>query len=269
MSPTPPFVTDDIDPERLKRALNLASVEVLAEACSTMDRARQLAEDSAEPLPAAVIADRQTLGRGRRGARWWQPPGSLAVSLVIQAAGGPRPIWSLACGVAVAEAIRSLEPGVAAVVRWPNDIEVGGRKLAGILVETAAAGRTIFGIGVNTTGSMQAAPEGLRHRLVTLPDLTGRPLPRQILLEAFVPRLLTLLTDLEADPGTLAARYRPLCGLDDTFIRVHTPDGVHAGTCRGIDEDGSLVLDTAAGRVLIRSGSLTPPGDEWRGGPPG
>ncbi|MCE9629686.1 MAG: biotin--[acetyl-CoA-carboxylase] ligase [Planctomycetia bacterium] len=265
MTPTPSSSTDTIDPERLKRAAGLATVEVLAEACSTMDRARELAADPTCPLPAAVVADRQTLGRGRRGARWWQPPESLAVSLVVDAAVGPRPIWSLACGVAVAEAIRSLEPSVAAVVRWPNDIEVDGRKLAGILVETAAVGRTIFGIGVNTTGSVQAAPKGLRHRLVTLPDLTGRPLPRQRLLAAVVPRLLMLLADLEADSNALASRYRPLCTLDGTFVRVHSADGVQSGTCRGIAEDGSLVLDTAAGRVFLRSGSLTPPGDEWRG----
>lgn len=265
MTRTHAFATDAIDLEYLKRATGLATVELLAEVCSTMDRARELAADPACPLPAAIVADRQTLGRGRRGARWWQPPGSLAVSLVVHAALGPRPIWSLACGVAVAEAIRSLEPNVAAVVRWPNDVEVGGRKLAGIIVETAGVGRTIFGIGVNTTGSVQAAPAGLRHRLVTLPDLTGRPLSRQIFLSALVPRLVALLVDLEANPGAVASRYRPLCALDGTFVRVHSADGVQAGTCRGIAADGSLVLDTAAGRVLLCSGSLTPPGDEWRG----
>ena len=265
MTQTPSFATDPVDPQRLKRATGLTTVEVLAEACSTMDRAREIVADPACPLPAAIVADRQTLGRGRRAARWWQPPGSLAVSLVVDAAAGPRPIGSLACGVAVAEAIRSLEPNVAAVVRWPNDVEVDGRKLAGILVEASPTGRTIFGIGVNTTGSVHTAPKGLRHRLVTLPDLTGRTLPRQRLLDALVPRLLRLLVDLEADPNALESRYRSLCALNGTFVRVHSPTGVHAGTCRGIAADGALVLDTEAGLVLLRSGSLTPPGDEWRG----
>jgi BirA family biotin operon repressor/biotin-[acetyl-CoA-carboxylase] ligase len=130
-----------------------------------------------------VIADCQTLGRGRRGARWWQPPGSLAVSLVVgPAAGprhGPRPTWSLVCGIALAESIRELEPTVAATVRWPNDIEVAGRKLAGILVETSTTGRAVFGVGVNTTGRISDAPEGLRGRLITIPDLTGQPLSRR------------------------------------------------------------------------------------------
>jgi hypothetical protein len=101
--------------------------------------------------PAAVIADRQTGGRGRRGAAWWQPTGSLAASLVLDGsavAGGVTPIWSLACGVALAETVRDLEPAAAARVRWPNDVEVAGRKLAGILVETAADGLVRGLVGV-------------------------------------------------------------------------------------------------------------------------
>jgi BirA family transcriptional regulator, biotin operon repressor / biotin---[acetyl-CoA-carboxylase] ligase len=246
-------------------------VEVLALAASTMDRARAIAEDPAALLPAAVVADVQTLGRGRRMARWWQPPGSLAVSLVIDggpASGlprGPQPTWSLASGIAVAEAVRHLEPGVAAVVRWPNDVEVDGRKLAGILVETAPRGRAIIGIGVNTTGNMHDAPAALAHRVVTLPDLTGRTLSRQRLLTEVVPRLLDLLAALEADPELLAARYRPLCALDGRPVTVHAGEKVHTGLCRGIVTDGGLVIDTDTGSVVIRSGSLTRPGDEWRG----
>jgi BirA family transcriptional regulator, biotin operon repressor / biotin---[acetyl-CoA-carboxylase] ligase len=264
-------VADTVDPASLVARGPLATVEVLARAASTMDRARAIAEDPAARLPAAVVADVQTLGRGRRKARWWQPPGSLAVSLVIDggpASGlprGPQPTWSLASGIAVVEAVRHLEPGVAAVVRWPNDVEVDGRKLAGILVETAARGRAIVGIGVNTTGSVHDAPAALAHRVVTLPDLTGRTLPRQQLLTALVPRLLDLLAALESDPAVLAARYRPLCALDGRPVRVHAGDVVHTGLCRGIAADGGLVVDTDTGRVVIRSGSLTPPGDEWRG----
>jgi len=267
----PRAVPDVVDPAALVDGGVLAAVEVLAEAASTMDRGRALAEDPAARLPAAVVADVQTHGRGRRAARWWQPPGSLAVSLVIDGgpagrhARGPQPTWSLACGVAVAEAVRLLEPGVAAVVRWPNDVEVEGRKLAGILVETATTGRAIFGIGVNTTGSVREAPAALRHRLVTLPDLTGRPLARQRLLAVLVPRLVDLIAAIDADPAVLAARYRPLCGLDGRPVRVHAGDLVHAGVCRGIAADGGLVIDTDTGRVVVRSGSLTPPGAEWRG----
>lgn len=266
---TPP-ADEFLDPTDLLPGSGLATLERLAESPSTMDRAREIAADPGARLPAAVIADCQTLGRGRRGARWWQPPGSLAVSLVVgPAAGprhGPRPTWSLVCGIALAESIRELEPTVAATVRWPNDIEVAGRKLAGILVETSTTGRAVFGVGVNTTGRISDAPEGLRGRLVTIPDLTGQPLSRRRLLAAFIPRLLDLLAATDADPALLGRRYRPLCGLHGLHVQVFAGERHHTGICRGIADDGGLILDGAEGPVIIHAGSLTRPGDEWRGG---
>lgn len=274
MPTTPPAIiespagADPICDAWLRAAAGLSTVERLTEAGSTMEPARCLAADPAARLPAVVIADRQTDGRGRRGATWWQPAGGLAVSLVIDAArdrGGVKPTWSLACGVALAETIAALEPAVAARVRWPNDVEVGGRKLAGILVESAVDGRAVFGIGVNTSGRIDDAPEALRHRIVTLPEITGRPLPRQRLVAALVPRLLDLLATLAREPRALGRRYRPLCSLTGSQVEVHVGDTVHAGTCRGIEDGGGLVIETAAGRTVVRSGSLTPPGAEWRG----
>lgn len=267
-----PAGSDPIDAVWLRRAGGIATVEVLPEATSTMDRGREIAADRQVAVPAVVIAERQTQGRGRRGAGWWQAAGSLATSLVIdgpRAAALPPPTWSLASGVAVAEAIRELAPDVPAVVRWPNDVEVRGRKLAGILVETAPTGRVVVGIGVNTTGSAADAPADLRQRVATLPDVSGRPVSRQRLVAAIVPRLVQLLVDMEADPDVLLGRYRPLCSLTGEFVRVHEGTGVHEGICRGIAADGGLELDTTAGRVTLRSGSLTPPGGEWRPGPDG
>lgn len=270
-SPGPPCANaDPIDPQWLRLAGGIATVEVLAEAASTMDRGREIAADRHVPVPAVVIADRQTRGRGRRGAGWWQAADSLATSIVLDGPRGaaiPPPAWSLACGVAVAEAIRALAPEAAAVVRWPNDVEVRGRKLAGILVETSPAGRVVFGVGVNTTGSAADAPADLRHRVATLPDLTGRPVARESLVAELVPTLVRLLAEIEADPEALLDRYRPLCSLTGESVRVYAGDALHEGCCRGIAADGGLVIDTATGRIVVRSGSLTPPGAEWRPGP--
>jgi BirA family biotin operon repressor/biotin-[acetyl-CoA-carboxylase] ligase len=244
-----------------------------------MERAREIAHDAGIPLPAAVVADRQSLGRGRRGARWWQPPGSLTTSIVLDGAvaglaprqAEPRPTWSLACGVALAEAIAALEPSIDPRVRWPNDLESGGRKLAGILVETAPNGRAIFGIGVNTTGSAADAPAAIRHRVATVPDRAGRPLAREPLMVAFLPRFLRLLAEMTADPRVLVDRYRPLCGLtgrDVTVFRgvdTRVAEGAITGRCLGIDSDGAIVIETLAGRLHLASGSLTHPGDVWHG----
>ena len=246
------------------RAAGYATVVHRAEVGSTMDAAREVAEDPAASLPAVVVADRQAAGRGRRGAGWWQAAGGLAASVVVGGdAGPPRPVWALACGVALAEAIRALEPAVPAVVRWPNDVECGGRKLAGILVETAAHARAVVGIGVNTTGSAAAAPEPLRDRVGTLPDLTGRSLDRTALLAEFLPRFTGLLAALERDPDVLAHRYRPLCALDGTVVTLHAGPERHAGMCRGITASGALVIDTPTGRREFASGSLTDPAAVW------
>lgn len=265
----PAAAPDPIDPALLLRPGCLATFEHLDHVCSTMERARDIAGDDSLPLPAAVVADRQSQGRGRRGARWWQPPGGLVTSIVIGCgAAAPRPAWSLACGVALAETIRLLEPAARAVVRWPNDVEVEGRKLAGIIVETAGPQRVIFGVGVNTTGSAREAPAALRDRVATLPDIIGRPLPRERLLAAFVPRLLDLLEATAAVPTVLLDRYRPLCSLDGAVVTVHGVDASHTGTCRGITADGLLVLDTPTGRMQFAAGSLSAPGDAWQGDPP-
>ena len=246
-----------------------AFVERHAVVASTMVRAREIAADPAAVLPAAVIADRQTHGRGRRGAGWWQSPDSLAVSIVLEArapAVAPPPTWSLACGVALVETLRDLVPEVAPVVRWPNDVYVGSAaKLAGILVETTGAGRAIFGIGVNTAGTAADAPEPLRRRVATIPDLTGGPLDRETLLAAFLPRLTGLLAAIDGDAAILPARYQPLCGLTGQDVVLHVGDRIERGTCRGIAADGSLLLDTSAGRRHFRAGSLTAPADVWPG----
>lgn len=263
-------VTDPIDARSLVAGAGLATFEHVAQVGSTMERARELAGQPDPVLPALVVADRQLLGRGQRGARWWQADGSLAMSLVVDASavvGGPPPaVWSLACGVALAESLAALVPKIDPLVRWPNDVEIGGRKIAGILVEALPGGRAIFGVGVNTTGSSREAPAEIAPRLVTIPDLVGTSLPRGRLLADFLPRLFALLVETAADPATLLPRHRARCSLAGEVVTVHRGGERLTGICRGIALDGALLLDTAAGRVVVRSGSLTPPEQVWRGG---
>jgi BirA family biotin operon repressor/biotin-[acetyl-CoA-carboxylase] ligase len=235
---------------------------------TTMTEARALAADPAAALPAVVVADRQVHGQGQRGAGWWQFPGSLAASLVMERpaaapdASGPQPLWSLACGVALAESLARFLPGHAVTLRWPNDVEVVGRKLAGILVEGTTSGRAIFGIGVNTAGRAADAPAPLRHRLTTVPDLGGAPLDRGVVLGDILPRL----RDLLAEPAGVVVRYRPRCSLTGTEVVLHVAGAEHGGICRGVAADGALVIDTPTGPKRFLSGSLTPPSAIWRHG---
>lgn len=269
------MIPDPIDPHALEHQAGVATFEHLDEVETTMDRAQILAADPSTPLPALVVADRQMRGRGRRGARWWQPDGALVMSLVLDAAvvaGSPiRPAWSLACGVALAEALACVAPALAPRVRWPNDVEIDGGKLAGILVETVPGGRVIFGIGVNTIGSAADAPDGLGRRIATVPDVAGQALPRETVLVAFVPRLVALLAGMAADDGLLVSRYRPLCALTGRDVTVYrgigagVPGDTVRGPCLGIDRHGALVLDTVAGRLHVESGSLSDPAAVWHG----
>jgi BirA family biotin operon repressor/biotin-[acetyl-CoA-carboxylase] ligase len=161
--------------------------------------------------------------------------------------------------------VAAVAPAVEPLVRWPNDIEASGRKLAGILVEATPGGRAIFGIGVNTSGSCREAPPPLDKTIVTIPDLTGSPLPRERLLADFLPRLFQLLAATAVDPEAFVARYRARCGLDGHPVTVFSGEERLTGICRGIAADGRLVLDTPAGRMHVTSGSLTHPSDVWRG----
>ena len=158
-------------------------------------------------------------------------------------------------------------PAVTVGLRWPNDVEVGGRKLAGILAEASSSGRVLFGIGVNTAGRIAEAPLPLRDRLVTIPDLIGEPLPRQQLLEAFLPRLWEMLTALATDSGVLRQRYAPLCTLTGARVTFHHGQEQVSGVCLGIDAYGALCMQTAEGERRFHGGSLTPQSSQWRPAP--
>jgi BirA family transcriptional regulator, biotin operon repressor / biotin---[acetyl-CoA-carboxylase] ligase len=199
---------------------------------STNARARELAQAGA-PHGTAVTADEQTAGRGRQGRGWATPPGSaLAVSLVIR---DPDPLLSLRAGLAVADLA-----GARALVKWPNDVLVDGRKVAGVLVEGhLQEGWAVLGIGVNAALDPAVLPDEVRERAGTL-GLDPSQLPRALadLLAALERRLA------ETPEETLAA----LRGLDALAGRPVRWEG-GAGTGAGIADDGTLLVRGAEGTL--------------------
>jgi BirA family biotin operon repressor/biotin-[acetyl-CoA-carboxylase] ligase len=199
---------------------------------STNARARELAVAGA-PHGTAVTADEQTAGRGRQGRGWATPPGSaLAVSLVIR---DPDPLLSLRAGLAVADLA-----GAGARVKWPNDVLVDGRKVAGVLVEgRLQEGWAVLGIGVNAALDLAVLPDDVRGRAGTL-GLEPSELPRALgdLLAALERRLA------ETPEATLAA----LRGIDALAGRPVRWEG-GSGTGAGIAEDGALLVRDAEGAV--------------------
>jgi BirA family biotin operon repressor/biotin-[acetyl-CoA-carboxylase] ligase len=200
---------------------------------STNDRARALAAAGA-PHGTLVTATAQSAGRGRQGRTWVAPPGrALTCSLVVR---GPGPLLPLAAGVAVAEVA-----GPSARIKWPNDVLLDARKVAGILVEgRPQEGWAVLGIGVNVAVSPDELPPELRERAGTL----GRD---PAALETVLGELLGALE-----------RWLPAGG-EDVLAAVRARDALRGhpirwaggtGTATGIDDAGRLLVTRSAGEVL-------------------
>ena len=216
---------------------------------STNDVALSLAQNT-DAEGTIVLADHQTAGRGRQGRDWFSPPGGgLYVSVILRPAsartdeGRAATLLTLAAGVALAEAVESVT-ALRPDIKWPNDLLVGTRKLAGILAEAAAgdASTVVLGYGINVTGD--AYPSQIRPRATSLESELGRPIDRAALwvetLAAVAARYRDLL-DGRFDAILDAWRSR---ASSSTNARVSwiTADGPQSGMTCGIDDDGALLV---------------------------
>jgi BirA family biotin operon repressor/biotin-[acetyl-CoA-carboxylase] ligase len=202
----------------------------LRETTSTNDRARELAIAGA-PHGTVVTAGVQTAGRGRQGRTWTAPPGSaLLLSLILREA---DPLLPLRAGLAVADLA-----GPEARVKWPNDVLVEGRKVAGILVEgRPQQGWAALGIGVNVALDVSALPPEARERAGTL----GR---RPEELESALAELLGALERrLAAPPDAVLADLRERDALYGRTVAWASG----TGTATGIDGGGGLRVRLAEG----------------------
>jgi BirA family biotin operon repressor/biotin-[acetyl-CoA-carboxylase] ligase len=206
---------------------------------STNARARELAAGGA-PHGTTVTAAEQSAGRGRQGRTWSAPAGqALLCSVILR---DPPRLLPLAAGLAVAE-----EAGPEARVKWPNDVLMAGRKVAGILVEgRPQEGWAVLGIGLNVAVREAELPAELRDRAGSL-----RRSPEEI--EPTLERLLERLARwLVAPPRGLLETLRERDALLGTSVRW---PGGH-GEARGIDDEGRLVVVTDGGPVAMEAGEV-------------
>ncbi|MBD0292266.1 MAG: biotin--[acetyl-CoA-carboxylase] ligase [Jiangellaceae bacterium] len=234
-------------------------VRRVAETGSTNADMAALARSGADE-GAVLVADYQTAGRGRLGRAWHAPPGTgLAVSLLLRPADVPAHRWPwlpLLAGDAVVEALESY-PGTAATLKWPNDVLLDGRKLAGILVERvdgAVAPAAVVGIGLNVS----AAPD----EATSLATAGFAEVDRDRLLEVVLDRLARCYEqwrDGRGDPHLwLAAAYRDRCETIGQHVRAELPGGrAVSGRATHVDDDGRLVLQTASGVVVLGAGDVS------------
>lgn len=211
---------------------------------STNDEVKRLGTAGAAD-GVVVLTDRQTAGRGRRGAAWVSPPGeALAFSMLARPA-EPMALWprlALASGLAVAEALEA--HGVTAGIKWPNDVWVDGRKICGVLVE-AAGDFAIIGIGVNV--NVAEFPAELATTATSLRIETGEKLDRAEVLASILRRLDHRRRQIGAEYPSLLDAVRSRCVLTGKRIRLLAADGPREGFCEGIGASGELLLSTQNG----------------------
>ena len=197
------------------------SVDHIAATGST--NADLLATAAARPHRSVLVSDHQTAGRGRLDRRWDAPPGTnLLVSLLFHDVPEDPGELTRRVGLAAVDACDEVA-GVTAVLKWPNDVLVGDRKLAGILAERSSTGSVVVGLGLNVGW----APDGAAK--------LGSDIDPLDVLSA-------LLAAFDRLPDDVAGRYRETLATIGRRVRIERADGVLDGTAIDVDPDGRLVV---------------------------
>ena len=227
-------------------------IQTVPETGSTnADLAARLRAGEALPEGYWLVADRQTGGRGRQGRVWEGGAGNFMGSTIVRRGQGDPPAQTLAfvAGLAVIEALRPHCDGLR--LKWPNDVLLGGAKLAGILLE-AEGDAVIVGIGAN----LAAAPPVADRPVACLPEPVARDTFAEQLAQCFAGQVARWRTyGVEPLLTRWSAAAHPL----GKMLSVHEPDGAHlSGTFGGLDPDGALLLRLADGSVsAIHAGDVT------------
>ena len=236
---------------------------------STNTRARELAAAGA-PHGTVVTANEQSAGRGRQGRTWTAPPGkALLYSAIVRPLEEHHVMLPLAVPLAVCEAAEQLQPGLECKVKWPNDVHVEGRKLAGVLIEARPQdGWAVLGVGLNLTITPEEFPVELQDRAISIfasggedqgrgssgrsPLLSGGP-PPLVPLTAAEALSSHLNRWVQADPDAVLSSWRKR---DALLGREVAWDG-GSGIADGVDDRGYLLVVTPSGdRVAVGAGEV-------------
>lgn len=245
---------------KLPTAYRLVSLESVG---STMQEARKLAEEGAED-GTLVWAREQTAGRGRQGRDWESPRGNLYLTLILRPECAPAEAAQLgfAAAVAMGDAIGSVCPPLDVTYKWPNDVLMNSRKVAGILLESKS----------QSDGSLEWLLLGVGANVASFPKETAYPTtslrfegtPADVtevdLLEAFGRHFLSWVSKwLDDGFGPLRAAWLRHAASRGEEIQVRLPQETLAGVFRDLDEDGRLLLELAGGELrTVAAGDVFP-----------
>jgi len=232
-----------------------SGAQVLATTPSTNDEALRLLADGAGH-GTLVVADRQTCGRGRLGADWWSPAGvGLYVSLVLRGATeieSPTTVVA-AVGLGIAEGVRDAT-GLELDIKWPNDVWHGGRKVAGVLVESRGFDprrpALVAGFGINVNHRRADLPPPLHESAASLAMVAGRRLDRAAVLAAVLTALEPRLDQaLAGECADLEENYRALSCLRGTDVHLLDGDEPVRGRVEDVSARNGLLLRLVDGTV--------------------
>jgi BirA family transcriptional regulator, biotin operon repressor / biotin---[acetyl-CoA-carboxylase] ligase len=235
---------------------------------STSDVAALLLRSGTVALPLLVWAHRQTQGRGRGSHEWWSDAGSLTFTMAIDppAHGLGKmalPRVALATAVAVIDALGDLGFGELGLgIRWPNDLECGGKKLGGILpevVDVADGERLLIGIGVNVHTNLEQAPVEVQAMATSLEAVSSGAIANELrprLLAGILRRFEAIVGRLASADGALEDRWNELDVLRNRRVHVDLGSHVVEGRGCGIDGLGALCLDDGRAMVRIFGGTV-------------
>ncbi|MGB7348019.1 MAG: biotin--[acetyl-CoA-carboxylase] ligase [Pirellulaceae bacterium] len=256
--------------EQLVSDGTLASASYSAEVTSTnsaaLDDVRQ-GTLSDEQLPRLYLADKQTGGRGRHGRTWLSSDDSLTFSLLTRRTvdrSETATLWPIAVGVAIARAIEFCFAPVKAQLKWPNDIYLDGGKVAGILLETThgTPETVVIGIGINVntaphaSGStgMPSGSDGINAKSIA--SVVGRPNNRYELLSPLVQQVIEATQVVVDSPSEFISEFRRRCWLSGKQVTYQENGLPKSAICRGINDDGELLLETVAGTKTCHTGEV-------------
>jgi len=226
---------------------------------STSDRLKELARSGALEW-TAVLADRQTAGRGREGRAWQSPPGGLYLSVLLRPLAERAALLPLAAGVAVAEAVGDF--AVPGELKWPNDVLVSGRKLAGILAEASSGALgtewVVLGIGVNVALDPAELPDALRESVTSLRAEGAQRVGHEAVAAAVLARLGVWYDALVQHPQRVVAAWRARAvSWWGSLVDVQAGGAALRGRLIEVDDQGALVIELPGGaRRRLVSGEV-------------
>ena len=267
-----PLTESDLN--KLLETTFLKSVKHFSQTDSTNKQAiKLLSAGKSTKTPCLIYAESQTAGRGRGSNQWWSQTGSLTFSVIVNAEEfslSPEELIKLPLltGLAVLQTGRAIvdDPAdcdAAFALKWPNDVYLADRKLAGILIEVPSVKATsatdvkarhaVIGVGINVNNSWIAAPEDLRTKGISLLDYADVTFDRLKILNVFLNHLETLMCSLSKGLPILDD-WSEHCMLTGKQITLQVGNEEVSGECMGLAANGALLLQTVQGSQQFLGG---------------